>query len=240
MHRVRGAATRNFRGGTVVGLSNVDGYSASENATTQTITFESNRWYHLTLRVTDERIEAFIDGQKVIDQQRGGHTFGIWLEVEPCRPFGVATWRTGGALRDIILRRVDADLPSYRDTLPADVPEERAVPVPESVLVHEDTGDHHIVLQGNGNHLINRPVDLAAGIDFSVQDDQNVDVGTRFGVAAGHRHCLPEAFHEQEPASSAMCVRTLTLFAASSGTLLYRFHSEEGRIDSRFWGKNGF
>ena len=94
-------------GGTVVGLSNVDTYIAAENATTRFMTFESNRWYHLTLRVTDERIEAFIDGQKVIDQQRGGHTFGIWLEVEPCRPFGVATWRTGGALRDITLRRVE-------------------------------------------------------------------------------------------------------------------------------------
>lgn len=95
-------------GGTVVGLSNVDGYSASENATTRTITFESNRWYHLTLRVTDEHIECFIDDKRVIDQQRGGHTFGIWLEVEPCRPFGVATWRTGGALRDITLRQADA------------------------------------------------------------------------------------------------------------------------------------
>ncbi|KPJ69212.1 MAG: hypothetical protein AMS14_11710 [Planctomycetes bacterium DG_20] len=96
-------------GGTVVGLSNVDGYNAAENATTRTVTFESNRWYRLRLRVTDERIEAFIDGRGVIDQQRDGHAFGLWLEVEPCRPFGMATWRTSGALRDITLRRLGPD-----------------------------------------------------------------------------------------------------------------------------------
>ena len=93
-------------GGTVVGLSNVDRYNASENATTKTITFESGRWYRLALKVTDERIEAYIDGERVIDQERAGHTFDIWLEVEPCRPFGIATWRTGGALRNITLRRL--------------------------------------------------------------------------------------------------------------------------------------
>jgi len=96
-------------GGKVVGLSNVDGYIAAENATTRIITFKSNRWYRLRLRVTDERVEAFIDGERVVDQQRSGHTFGIWLEVEPCRPFGIATWRTSGVLRDIILWRLNAD-----------------------------------------------------------------------------------------------------------------------------------
>ena len=96
-------------GGKVVGLSNVDNYIAAENATTRIIAFESNRWYRLRLRVTDGRIEAFIDGERIIDQERGGHTFGIWLEVEPCRPFGIATWRTSGVLRDIVLRRVGPD-----------------------------------------------------------------------------------------------------------------------------------
>jgi hypothetical protein len=94
-------------GGKVVGLSNVDTYIAAENGTTRFMTFESNRWYRLRLRVTDERIEAFIDGERVIDQERGGHTFDIWLEVEPCRPFGIATWRTSGVLRNIVLRRLD-------------------------------------------------------------------------------------------------------------------------------------
>ena len=95
-------------GGTVVGLSNVDGYNASENATTRPMTFESGRWYRLRLRVTDERIEAFIDDARVIDQARAEHTLGVWLQMDDFRPFGLATWRTCGALRRITLRRYGA------------------------------------------------------------------------------------------------------------------------------------
>lgn len=91
-------------GGTVVGLSSVDGYDASENATTRVMTFESGRWYRLRVRVTGERVECFIDGERVIDQLREGVRFSVRFEMEPIEGFGLSTWRTGAAYRNLRLR----------------------------------------------------------------------------------------------------------------------------------------
>jgi hypothetical protein len=94
-------------GGMVVGLSNVDDLNASENQTTLGMSFEDKRWYSIQLRVTEPKIEVWIDKKKVIDIASKGHKFGVWREQQPIKPFGVATWNTGGALRNITLRKLD-------------------------------------------------------------------------------------------------------------------------------------
>src|SRR5579872_1862095 len=58
-------------GGTVVGLSSIDGEDASENETSTARTFQSGRWYALLLRVTPDRIQAWIDGESLIDTDIG-------------------------------------------------------------------------------------------------------------------------------------------------------------------------
>jgi len=93
-------------GGTVVGLSNVDGQHAADNETTQGISFERGRWYRIRLRVTTPRIEVWLDDEKIIDLAREGHHFDVWDEQDAVRPFGFATWETGGALRNIRVRRL--------------------------------------------------------------------------------------------------------------------------------------
>src|SRR3972149_5201187 len=60
-------------GGMVVGLSNVDGADASENDTTQTMTFKDKQWYKVRIRVTDAAIEAWIDDKEMVNQPREGH-----------------------------------------------------------------------------------------------------------------------------------------------------------------------
>ncbi len=90
-------------GGMVVGLSNVDGMNAAENQTTRGMRFETGRWYAIRLRVTDEAIEVWIDGEQEIRQKRDGHRFDIWWEQEPAKPFGINTWYTHGALRNMVL-----------------------------------------------------------------------------------------------------------------------------------------
>jgi len=94
-------------GGVVVGLSNVDDLNASENETTLGMSFEDKCWYPIRLRVTEAKIEVWIDKKKVIDLARKDHKFGVWPEQQPIRPFGVATWNTGGALRNFTLRKLD-------------------------------------------------------------------------------------------------------------------------------------
>src|SRR5207247_113220 len=48
-------------GGGVVGLSSIDGSDASENETTKYQEFDKRRWYAVRVRVSKDKIEAWID-----------------------------------------------------------------------------------------------------------------------------------------------------------------------------------
>jgi len=92
-------------GGTVVGLSSINGMDASENETTILRQFEKDRWYRIKLRVTGEEIQAWIDDEIVVDFKIGSNSISIRPEVELSRPFGIASWKTTAALKNIRLKR---------------------------------------------------------------------------------------------------------------------------------------
>ena len=92
--------------GTVVGLSSIDGMDASENETSQSIAFEDRRWYDVRIRVTPEKIQAWLDQRQIIDQTITGKKIDTRVEVELSQPLGVAAWRTRSAVRNIRLRRL--------------------------------------------------------------------------------------------------------------------------------------
>ncbi len=92
--------------GKVVGLSNIDLMDAAENETTVLLDFETGRWYDIRLRVTSERIQAWIDDDRIIDVEITGRIIDVRYEVEACRPLGIATWQTTGAVRDIRIRKI--------------------------------------------------------------------------------------------------------------------------------------
>src|SRR3990172_8951010 len=91
-------------GGRIAGLSSIDGEPAAENETCRYVDFQQRRWYRVRLRVAKSRIEAWLDEEKLVDLQTEGRQLGIVWVVEPCLPFGVAPWRTTGALRRIRVR----------------------------------------------------------------------------------------------------------------------------------------
>ena len=93
-------------GGTVVGLSSINGMDASENETSQSVQFESGRWYSIRIRETPATIEAWLDEHQIINQSLKGNKIGTRFEVEPSQPLGVASWQTKAALRDLRLRRL--------------------------------------------------------------------------------------------------------------------------------------
>jgi hypothetical protein len=95
-------------GGALVGLSSLDGFDASENETSQVIDFQKNRWYKIRLRVTQPKIEAWIDDKQLIDVETEGRKISIRIEVERSRPLGIASYSTTAALRDIKVRPVKA------------------------------------------------------------------------------------------------------------------------------------
>jgi hypothetical protein len=93
-------------GGGVVGLSNVDGLDATENDTTTGFDVENGRWYAIRLRVTAAKIEMWIDGERIIDLDRPQKRFDVWIQQQPARPLGIATYETRAALRDVRVRRL--------------------------------------------------------------------------------------------------------------------------------------
>lgn len=93
-------------GGTAVGLSSINGEDASQNETSQTISFDDRRWYDVRIRVTPAKIQAWVDERQIIDLDTTRKRIGTRAEVEPSQPLGVAAWRTKSALRNIRLRRL--------------------------------------------------------------------------------------------------------------------------------------
>ena len=92
--------------GSVVGLSSINGMDASENETSQSIAFDDRRWYDVRIRVTREKIQAWLDQRQIIDQDITGRKIDTRAAVELSKPFGVAAWRTKSAVRNIRLRRL--------------------------------------------------------------------------------------------------------------------------------------
>lgn len=89
-------------GGSLVGLSSIDGKDASSNETTTHRVFVKERWYQLRLKCTTERIEAWIDGERVIDFPTAGKSLGLRPgPIDQCTPFGLATWQTTGEFKSL-------------------------------------------------------------------------------------------------------------------------------------------
>jgi hypothetical protein len=93
-------------GGGVIGLSSINGMDASENSTSDFHKFESGKWYHVRVKVAGDRIQAWIDKDRVVDFEIRDNRISTRLEVEESKPLGIATWCTTGAIKNIRMRPV--------------------------------------------------------------------------------------------------------------------------------------
>ena len=96
-------------GGPVVGLSCIDGADASDNSTKILKRFDKNIWYKIRLKVTDQRITAWIDDEKLVDFEYEGHELYVRPEVELSKPFGICTWITTSELRNIWIKNLESN-----------------------------------------------------------------------------------------------------------------------------------
>ena len=87
----------------MTGLSCIDSYDAAENETYGMWEFEQNKWYSVRLSVTKEKIEAWIDDNKIVDFVQGQSHLSLRWEVDISKPFGITTYKTTGAIRKITL-----------------------------------------------------------------------------------------------------------------------------------------
>lgn len=89
--------------GGVTGISNLDGNSAVENATTAYRPFENNRWYSIVLEVTRSQIRATIDGKSILQIATDDYQYSVWPQQASMIPLGIATWKTSAEIRSLIL-----------------------------------------------------------------------------------------------------------------------------------------
>ncbi len=89
-------------GGSLVGISSIDGKDASENDAQKIHTFETDVWYQIRLVRHGEKLMVWIDGEKLIDIDTTGKALALRQGgIEECAPFGLATWQTTARIKDI-------------------------------------------------------------------------------------------------------------------------------------------
>jgi hypothetical protein len=90
-------------GGTVVGFSSLDGLDASENETSRGLPLADGKWYRVAVDVTPDRLQGLIDDVVVAEAKLAGREVDVRIEMLPCRPLGIASWRTTSDIRAITL-----------------------------------------------------------------------------------------------------------------------------------------
>lgn len=90
--------------GTVVGLSSIDGFDASDNETTQYMDFENDKWYRIRVQVTPTHIRAWVDDEKIVDQDIEGRRISTRAEVDLSQPLGISAFESKAALKNIRIR----------------------------------------------------------------------------------------------------------------------------------------
>lgn len=94
-------------GGSVVGLSSIDGQDASENETTNYETLEKNKWYTVRVRVAGGKVECWLNDKQQVEVELKDKRLSTRIEVDPNKPLGMCCYSVEAAIKDIKLRRLD-------------------------------------------------------------------------------------------------------------------------------------
>jgi hypothetical protein len=99
-------------GGSVTGISSIDGMDASENSTGHYRKFEDKKWYAVKLRVTPANISAWVGEEKIIDVDIEGKRVGVRAgPIEDYQPLSLTTYSTMAGIRNVKLTPLAAEAP---------------------------------------------------------------------------------------------------------------------------------
>jgi hypothetical protein len=93
-------------GGALTGLSCLDGLDASDNETKTFRSYKKGQDTTARVRVTRERIQAWVDGESVLDVPIAGRRLSLRAEVEKSRPLGISSYATVARIRSVRLRHL--------------------------------------------------------------------------------------------------------------------------------------
>jgi Domain of Unknown Function (DUF1080) len=96
-------------GGSVTGLSSLNGADASENDTRRFVKYENGTWYKFRIHVTDDVIRCWIDEKQTVAVNYQDIPLKTRIESRPCQPLGFASYRSAGAVRAVEIRSLAAD-----------------------------------------------------------------------------------------------------------------------------------
>lgn len=98
-------------GGSVIGISSIDDMDASENSTTGYKVFKNKEWYKVRVRVTPNRLQAWINDDIFVDEEVNGERLSTRIEVDRSKPLGVCCFDTQAAYRNLRIREVKEPAP---------------------------------------------------------------------------------------------------------------------------------
>ncbi len=103
-------------GGSLVGLSCIDGLDAARNPTARRMAFRREQPYRIRI-VVDDVVRAWIDGEEMLAVMRAGRTFGLRAEVTLSAPLGVCAFATQAVITTCRWRPRDAAAEPVADRL---------------------------------------------------------------------------------------------------------------------------
>lgn len=96
-------------GGSLCGISSIDDKDAARNDTRTVRAFKDEKWYHIRFRIYADRLQAWIDDQKIVDVSIAGHKVSLRAEVLPSRPLGISAYQTTAGLKNIQMRKLSQE-----------------------------------------------------------------------------------------------------------------------------------
>lgn len=99
-------------GGSVTGISSIDGLDASNNSTGTYQRYADDQWYSVRLRVTPENLSAWIGDKKVVDVDIEGKKVNLRPgPIESYVPLSFTTYNTTAAIKNVRLKAIEPKKP---------------------------------------------------------------------------------------------------------------------------------
>jgi hypothetical protein len=91
-------------GGSVTGVSSIDGLDASENSTGSYQRYEDDKWYKIRLRVTPKNLSAWVGEKQVVDCDIEGKKISVRPgPIESYLPLSLTTFGTEAEIKNVVL-----------------------------------------------------------------------------------------------------------------------------------------